>query len=63
VPDNFSYFGTNLPFRDPSGLARFPVDGSQLPQSRVVVRMYEAEDHVTRSLVLPQIKLSDWEAQ
>ena len=63
VPDNFSHFGTNLPFRDPSGLAKFPVDGSQLPQSRVVMRMYEAEDHFTRSLVLPQIKLSDWEAQ
>jgi len=63
VPDNFSRFGTNLPFRDPSGLAKFPVDGSQLPQSRVVIRMYEPEDHFTRSLVLPQIKLRDWEAQ
>jgi hypothetical protein len=63
VPDNFSHFGTSLPFRDPSGLAKYPVDGSQLPQSRVVIRMYEPEDHFTRSLVLPQIKLKDWEAQ
>ena len=61
--NNLSRFGANLPFRDPSGLAKFPVDGSQLPQSRVVIRMYEAEDHFTRSLVLPQIKLRDWEAQ
>jgi hypothetical protein len=63
VPENFTRFGTNLPFRDPSGLAKFPVDGSQLPQSRVVIRMYEPEDHFTRSLVIPQIKLRDWEAQ
>ena len=56
-------FGAGLPFRDPSGLAKFPVDGAQLPQSRVVIRMYEPEDHFTRSLVIPQIKLKDWEAQ
>jgi hypothetical protein len=63
VPDNFARFGTNLPFRDPSGLAKFPVDGPQLPNSRVVIRMYEPEDHFTRSLVIPQVKLKDWEAQ
>jgi hypothetical protein len=63
LPDNLTRFGTNLPFRDPSGLAKFPVDGSQLPQSRVVIRMYEPEDHFTRSLVIPQIRLKDWEAQ
>jgi hypothetical protein len=63
LPDNLTRFGTNLSFRDPSGLAKFPVDGSQLPQSRVVIRMYEPEAHFTRSLVVPQIKLKDWEAQ
>lgn len=63
TPDNFARFGTNLPFRDASGLAKFPVDGSQLPQSRVVIRNYEPEEHFTRSLVIPQIKLRDWEAQ
>jgi hypothetical protein len=63
LPNNLNRFGTNLPFRDPSGLAKFPVDGSQLPQSRVVIRMYEPEDHFARSLVIPLIKLKDWEAQ
>jgi hypothetical protein len=63
LPDNFAHFGVNLPFRDPSGLAKYPVDGPQLPKSRVVIRMYEPEDHFTRSLVIPQIRLKDWEAQ
>lgn len=63
LPDNFERFGANLPFRDPSGLTKFPVDGAQLPQSRIVIRMYEPEDHFTRSLEIPQIKLQDWEAQ
>jgi hypothetical protein len=63
LPDNVARFGTNLPFRDPSGLAKFPVGGAQLPQSCVMIRMYEPEEHFTRSLVIPQVKLKDWEAQ
>jgi hypothetical protein len=60
LPDAISRFGVNLPFRDPSGLARYPVDGSQLPQSRVVVRVYQPADHFTRRLVIPEIRLKDW---
>jgi hypothetical protein len=63
LPNNLNRFGTSLPFRDPSGLAKFPVDGSQLPQSRVIIRMYEPEDHFARSLVIPGIKLKDWVAE
>jgi hypothetical protein len=63
LPDSLVRFGTNLQFRDPSGLAKFPVDGPQLPQSRVVIRVYEPEDHFTRSLVISGIRLGDWEAQ
>jgi hypothetical protein len=61
--DNMAHFGANIPFRDSSGLAKFPVDGPQLPQSRVVIRVYEPEDHFTRALTIPEIKLKDWEAQ
>jgi len=63
MSDNVARFGVNLPFRDKSGLTKFPVDGSQLPHSRVVIRMYEPEDHFTRSLDIPGIKLKDWQAQ
>jgi hypothetical protein len=61
--DNMAQFGANIPFRDASGLAKFPVDGPQLPNSRLVIRVYEPEDHFTRSLEIPQITLKDWEAQ
>jgi hypothetical protein len=63
LPDSLVRFGANLPFRDPSGLAKYPVDGPQLPNSRVVIRVYEPQDHFTRSLAISQIKLKDWEAQ
>lgn len=61
--DNLKHFGANIPFRDPSGLAKFPVDGPQLPGSRIVIRVYEPEDHFTRSLAISGINLKDWEAQ
>jgi hypothetical protein len=63
IGDNMAHFGANIPFRDSSGLAKFPVDGPQLPQSRVVIRVYEPADHFTRALTIPEIRLRDWEAQ
>ena len=63
VPDAMSRGGAGLRFRDPSGLAKFPVDGPQLPESRFVIRTYEPQDHFTRHVVIPHITLKDWEAQ
>ncbi|HEY6250210.1 MAG TPA: hypothetical protein VI685_09620, partial [Candidatus Angelobacter sp.] len=63
VPDMMGGGRVGLPFRDLNGLAHYPVDGNQLPQSRVVLRAYNPVDHFTRHLVIPQIKLSDWEPQ
>ena len=63
IPDDMARFGVNLPFRDPAGLAKYPVDGPQLPQSRAIIRMYKPEDHFTRTLLIPNTKLVDWESQ
>ena len=63
VPDVMARFGTSLSFRDPTGLAKYPVDGSQLPQSRVVIRTYLPEDHFVRTLMIPRTKLRAWESQ
>jgi len=61
--DAMTRFGSSLRFRDPSGLARYPVDGPQLSESQVVVRVYRPQDHFTRKLVFPEIRLKDWEAE
>jgi hypothetical protein len=63
LPDSLERFGTILPFRDPTALAKYPVDGARLAQSHIVIRVYEPEEHFTRSLSIPQIKLQDWDAQ
>jgi hypothetical protein len=56
-------FAVILPFRDPVGLAHFPVDGSKLRESRAVLQLYRAQDHFTRKLVIPDVRLRNWEAE
>lgn len=63
LPDDMDRFGVNLPFRDPAGLARYPVDGPQLPQSRLIVREYGPEAHFTRTVTIAGAKLMEWESQ
>ncbi|HLY42039.1 MAG TPA: hypothetical protein VKR52_12575 [Terracidiphilus sp.] len=63
LPDDLAFYGVNLPFRDAAGVAKYPVDGPQLAQSRVIIRMYEPEEHFSRSVVIPHVRLKDWEAQ
>jgi hypothetical protein len=58
--DSMSRFGATIPFMDPTGLAHYPVDGSQLQDARVVVRVYRPEDHVTRRLAVSSARLSEW---
>ncbi len=63
VSDVTARYGANVSFRDATGLAKYPVDGSQLAQSRVVIRVYEPVDHFTRTVTIPSVRLEDWEAQ
>jgi len=56
-------FTMTVPFRDTSGLAHYPVDGSQLADARVVMRLYNPVDHFSRRVVIPSIRLSDWVTQ
>jgi hypothetical protein len=62
-PDAMRRFGVAVPFRDPAGLGHFPVNGPQLRESRVVMRIYRAEDHFTRRVVIRDFRLRDWLSQ
>ena len=54
----------SFPFRDPSGLARFPVDGPQLAESSIVLeKLRGGRTIVTRYLEIPDIRLEELEAQ
>lgn len=59
-PDALSRFGGEVPFFDRSGLAHYPVDGSKLADSRLVIKIFEPRDHFTRHLNIPTIRLSDF---
>lgn len=53
----------NVPFRDLSGLAKYPVDGPQLRESQVVIETYQPVDHFSRTVVIPSTHVKDWTAQ
>ena len=60
IPDGMARFGGALAFRDFNGLAKYPVEGSQLQDSRIVMRIYKPLEHFTRRLVISEVKLGDW---
>ena len=62
IPDAIRRLRAEAPFLDRSGLAKYPVDGSRLSESRLNLTTYEPQDHFTRQLVIPEVRLSDWEA-
>jgi hypothetical protein len=59
-PDVMSRFGGGLKFRDLQGLAKYPVDGAQLADARVLLKSYRPVAHFTRQLVIPEFRLGDW---
>jgi len=50
-----------LPFYDPSGLVRYPVGGPQLAESRIVVTNFRPSSHFVRRVLIPAVRLQDWE--
>jgi hypothetical protein len=62
-PDALSRFGGRLPFYDPSGLVQYPVGGPQLPEARVLVTAFQPMQHFVRRVVIPAVRLEDWEPQ
>ena len=58
--DELRRYGTKIPVFDRSGLTRYPVDGSKLSDSRLLVQTYEPYEHFARRLSTPAIRLSDF---
>jgi hypothetical protein len=58
-PDALSRYQVEVPFRDRSGLASYPVSGGQLDRASIVIRRYEAFEHLTRRVTSSQITLAD----
>jgi hypothetical protein len=61
-PDILTREGANLYFRDSAGLVRYPVDGSQIGNAKVIIKSYAAVDHFSTHLVIPSFRLADWSA-
>ena len=62
-PDAMSHFVADVKFHDLQQLASYPVDGSQLADARVRLKVYEPVAHFTRHLLIPELRLGDWAAK
>jgi hypothetical protein len=62
IPDAVGRIAGEVRFRDPLGLAKYPVDGSQLGDARVRLMSFRPAGHFRRQLVASGIRLSDWTA-
>ena len=62
VADVMNPVGLSLAFRDPSGLAKYPVDGRRIQSAHISLITYYPTDHFRRALVVPEIRLADWAA-
>ena len=59
-PDGMSRLSFGLQFRDPVHAGGFPVQGKDLPESRVRLNIYLPEDHIRRQLVIANMRMADW---
>ena len=62
-PDALSRFSGRLPFYDPSGLIRYAVGGPELSEARVVVTAFRPTEHFVKRVLIPAVRLEEWEPQ
>jgi hypothetical protein len=60
IPDGMSRYEAELPFRDSNSLSNYPIQGKDLSKAQVELRVYAAEDHLQRQVVIAGIRLQDW---
>lgn len=59
IPDATSHFRLILPYRDPTGFTKFPVDAAKLAEAEIVIRVYEPVEHFTRVVDSPVTAMGD----
>jgi hypothetical protein len=59
IPDATTRFRLILPYRDPAGFTKFPVDASKLAGAQIRIRIYEPIDHITRVVTSPVLAMKE----
>ena len=59
MTDVLSGYALEIPIRDRSGLVHYPVPPSELAQSYVLLKVYQARGHFTRSAVASGLRLTN----
>jgi hypothetical protein len=58
-----TFFGIDVPVRDHLRLVQYPIPSSQIPESRLLVTTYRVRDHFTRTLIMPALRIAEWQTQ
>jgi hypothetical protein len=60
IPDGMSRYSAGLSFRDSNSVSSYPIQGKDLSQAQVEVRVFTAEDHLQRQVTIPGMRMEDW---
>jgi hypothetical protein len=61
--DVVSSVGISLPFRDPSGLAKYPVSSPAIAHARIRLTTFTPVSHFDRTISIHNVRLADWIAR
>jgi hypothetical protein len=54
-----SAFAVDIPIRDPTGLAHYPLEAAPVAGLQLLIRVYAVKEHVIRTLLTPRMRLID----
>jgi hypothetical protein len=61
VADVLNRVVMELPFNDPTHVIHFPLDSTPIDQTGLMISMYEAGTHFNSRILIPAVRLGDWE--
>jgi hypothetical protein len=51
----------SIPFRDPTGLAHYPVDAAAIGHARIVLTAFDPVAHFRSAVAIPNLRLVEWQ--
>jgi len=59
LTDAVNRFGVDVPLRDPTGLAHYPLEAVKITTLQLLIKVYAVEEHAVRSLITPSMRLME----
>ena len=63
LSSSLTYYGIDVPVRDTTGVVQYPVATAQIPESRLIMTTYSVRDHFARTVITPNVELTQFREQ